>query len=201
MRKTHKAAAPKIYFMLVLAIALIVASISLGQEPQILQPQAKLARVNAMKMYYEDYGQGVPLVLLHGFNGSSAVWKPLLPEFGKKYRLIVPDLRGHGRSNNPAGNFTHRRSALDVYALLDKLGIREFRGIGISTGGMTLIHMATQQPGRVKAMILVGATIYFPEEARAIMRRSTVESMTPEDWKWAREMHKLGDEQVRRLRR
>jgi pimeloyl-ACP methyl ester carboxylesterase len=87
-----------------------------------------------------------------------------------------------------------------VYALLDHLRIRQFKGMGISTGGMTLIHMATQQPSRVEAMVLIGATIYFPEQAREIMRRSTVESMTAQDWERMRRVHKHGDEQIRALR-
>ena len=91
-------------------------------------------------------------------------------ELAEHYQLIIPDLRGHGRSTNPSGAFTHRQSALDVYALLDQLGVKRFKAMGISTGGMTLLHMATQQRDRVEAMVLIGATSYFPEEARAIMR-------------------------------
>ncbi|MHB0960495.1 MAG: alpha/beta fold hydrolase [Pirellulaceae bacterium] len=68
--------------------------------------------------------------------------------------MIIPDLRGHGRSTNPTNKFTHRQSALDVCALLDELKIDKFGGMGISTGGMTLIHMATQQPERAEAIVL-----------------------------------------------
>jgi pimeloyl-ACP methyl ester carboxylesterase len=151
-------------------------------------------------MYYEISGSGPPLVLLHGFGGSGQHWSALRDDYAKEYRVIVPDLRGHGRSTNPTNQFTHRQSALDVYALLDKLEIRQFKAMGTSTGGMTLIHMATQQPSRVEAMVLIGATIYFPEQARVIMRRSTVESMTPQDWEQMRSVHKHGDEQIRALR-
>jgi pimeloyl-ACP methyl ester carboxylesterase len=89
---------------------------------------------------------------------------------------------------------------MDVYALLDKLGIRQFKAMCISTGEITLIHMSTQQPARVDAMVLIGATIYFPEQARIIMRRSTPESLTEQDLVRAREVHKNGDEQIRALR-
>jgi pimeloyl-ACP methyl ester carboxylesterase len=156
-------------------------------------------RVNGADMYYETSGQGQPLVLLHGFNNSGAVWAKLVPEFAKAYHVIVPDLRGHGRSTNPARQFTHRQSALDVFALLDTLGIKQFKAMGISSGGMTLIHMATQQPSRVEAMVLIGATIYFPEQARAIMRKATVEALTPQEYDRRRQIHKLGDEQIRML--
>jgi pimeloyl-ACP methyl ester carboxylesterase len=65
---------------------------------------------------------------------------------------------------------------------------------------MTLIHMATQQPARAEAIVLIGATIYFPEQARVIMRRSTVDSLTAKDWERMRQRHKNGDEQIRALR-
>jgi pimeloyl-ACP methyl ester carboxylesterase len=153
-----------------------------------------------MEMFYEERGKGEPLVLLHGFGGSGAAWQRFVPQLAKEYRVILPDLRGHGRSTNPSKRFTHRQAALDVYALLDRLGITKFRGMGISTGGMTLLHMATQQPSRVEAMVLIGATIYFPEEARRIMRRSSPENLTPQDFERMRRVHRHGDEQIRALR-
>jgi pimeloyl-ACP methyl ester carboxylesterase len=157
------------------------------------------ASLNGIEMYYEVQGEGDPLVLLHGFTGSHADWEPVIAELSKSYRLVVPDLRGHGRSTNPGNEFTHRQSALDVAALLDRLGIDRFKAMGISTGGMTLLHMATREPARVEAMVLIGATIYFPESARDIMRGATLESRTEEDWKRMRERHLLGDEQIKAL--
>ena len=125
--------------------------------------------VNGFRMHVEERGSGEPLVLLHGFSSSGQAWTPVLEDFARSYRVIVPDLRGHGRSTNPSGEFTHRQSARDIYALLDQLGIRRAKAMGISTGGMTLLHMATSQPERLEAMVLIGATTYFPEQARAIM--------------------------------
>ena len=139
---------------------------------------ADVAEINDAEIYYEIHGKGDPLLLLHGFSGSGQVFAAFLENYASSYRVILPDLRGHGRSTNPSGEFTHRQAAKDVYALLDKLGIQRVRGIGTSTGGMTLLHMATQQPERVEAMVLVGATIYFPEQAREIMRSRGPENMT-----------------------
>ncbi len=156
-------------------------------------------RVNDFEMFYEIHGAGEPLVLLHGFTGSSAVWAPVLPDVKEEYRVIVPDLRGHGRSTNPSKAFTHHQSALDVYALLDELGVDKFKAMGISTGGMTLLHMATMQPERVEAMVLIGATSYFPEQARQIMRESTLENRDQEAWARMRQLHHQGDEQIRLL--
>ena len=157
-------------------------------------------KVNGFEMYYETQGAGKPLVLLHGFSGSGQAWRNFVETFAKEYRLIIPDLRGHGQSTNPSQEFTHRQSARDVFALLDHLGIRTFAAMRISTGGMTLLHMATQQPERVEAMALIGATIYFPEQAREIMRKSTPESLRPQDFERMRTVHKHGDAQIRALR-
>jgi pimeloyl-ACP methyl ester carboxylesterase len=163
--------------------------------------RAEVAAVNGAELYYEIHGEGDPLLLLHGFNGSGQAFADFLKDYSANYRVILPDLRGHGRSTNPSGEFTHRQAAKDVYALLDKLGIKTARGIGTSTGGMTLVHMATQQPNRIEAMILVGATIYFPEQARKIMRSRSPEDLTAEDLERSRATHKHGDEQIRALRR
>ena len=69
-----------------------------------LPPEGKVASINGMEMYYEIHGQGEPLVLLHGFSGSGSLWSPQIPELAKHYQLVIPDLRGHGRSTNPSGS-------------------------------------------------------------------------------------------------
>jgi pimeloyl-ACP methyl ester carboxylesterase len=165
------------------------------------QRTGRTVALNGMEMYYKAFGEGEPLVLLHGFGGSGHVWAEVVPAYAPHFRVIVPDLRGHGRSTNPSGEFTHRQSALDVFALLDSLGVDRFRAVGNSTGGMTLLHMATRQPNRIEAMVLIAATSYFPEQARRIMERSRVESLTPEDFERRRQIHRHGDEQIRMLRR
>jgi pimeloyl-ACP methyl ester carboxylesterase len=86
-------------------------------------PQGQITTVNDMQMYYAVYGEGSPLVLLHGFTQTGAFWHPYIATFAEHFRLIVPDLRGHGRSTNPTNQFTHRQAALDIVALLEQLGI------------------------------------------------------------------------------
>jgi pimeloyl-ACP methyl ester carboxylesterase len=199
MRKNHFRSIPRMAAVSILLFFMLLSQAIFSQS-QGLPPAGHLAQVNGIEMYYEEYGQGEPLVLLHGFFGSGANWAPFIPELAQSYHLIIPDLRGHGRSTNPRNEFTHRQSALDVYALMDRLGIGRFKAAGVSSGGMTLLHMATQQPDRVEAMILIGATTCFPEQARNIMRQATVESLSPQEWEFARKIHKHGDEQIRALR-
>ncbi len=155
--------------------------------------------INGMQMYYVSHGEGEPLVLLHGFTGSSGDWELFLPDLVQGYRLIIPDLRGHGRSTNSSGTFTFRQSALDVFALLDYLAINRFKAIGMSGGGNTLLHMATQEPERVTALVLVSAVSYYPEQARAFMRAYTMDNFTDDEWRMLRQRHQHGDEQIRAL--
>jgi len=160
---------------------------------------AETIHINGIDLYYEIRGTGAQLVLLHGGTGAGVNWNLVFNDAPAGYRLIVPDLRGHGRSTNPSGKFTFRQSALDVFAMLDYLGIDQFKAIGVSLGAKTLLHMATQQPVRVEAMVLVSATPYFPEQARAVMRQVSPDNRTEAEWEQMRRWHKHGDEQIRAL--
>ena len=65
-------------------------------------------KINGVELYYEVHGAGEPLILLHGFSGCSQDWPPLIPDWSNSFQLIIPDLRGHGRSSNPSETFRHR---------------------------------------------------------------------------------------------
>lgn len=168
----------------------------------------EIQRLHDLEMWVETRGEGEPLLLLHGFGGSSANWEPLFERPPEGYRLIAPDLRGHGRSTNPSGRFSFHRCALDLAALLDRLAVERCRAIGVSGGAQTLLHLATladresEVAGRLvrlDAMVLVSTAPYFPAEARAIMDQLTVESRSEEDWRQMRQWHPGGDEQIRAL--
>ena len=163
--------------------------------------EAETVRLDDMEMYYETEGAGEPLLLLHGGGGCQEHWNHAgRDRFVSEYRLIKPDARGHGRSTNPQKRITHRQCAADTFALLDHLGLRKCRAIGVSMGGNILLHMATMQPDRIEAMVVVSATMYFPEQARAIMRQVlTAENQPSEEWETMRKRHKLGDEQIRAI--
>ena len=184
---------------------LVISFIFLAAQPlKAAQGQAPAAgrtvRVNDIEMYYEERGAGEPLVLLHGFGGCARNWQPFVAPLAEHFRLIVPDLRGHGRSTNPAGVFTHRQAAADVLALLDQLGVTRFKAMGISTGGMTLLHIATRPSARVERMVLIGATPYFPEQAREIQRKVSGDP-TPEELQYFRQCAARGDSQALELRK
>jgi pimeloyl-ACP methyl ester carboxylesterase len=157
--------------------------------------------IDDIEVHYEVRGEGEPLLLLHGFFGSSADWVHLfdLDELARRYRLIMPDARGHGRTSNPSGAFTHRRCAEDALALLDHLGVRQCKAIGLSLGGNTLLHVATRAPDRVEAMVLIAGTSYIPAQARKIMAAISEDGHSEAEWEAMRARHKRGDEQIRAL--
>jgi pimeloyl-ACP methyl ester carboxylesterase len=167
-------------------------------------PSQKVSRghsvqIDDFEMYYEEYGKGDPLVLLHGFGGCTQNWHPFTNELSKYYHLIVIDLRGHGNSTNPQEKFTHRKAADDVFLLLEKLKIQQFSAMGMSSGGMTLLHMATSQPDRISSMVLISATSHFPEQARIIMSRASFKTMPQEVKEMYKECAKRGEEQIQQL--
>jgi pimeloyl-ACP methyl ester carboxylesterase len=157
--------------------------------------------LNDIEMYYETEGSGEPLLLLHGGTGCHENWVHAgRDHFVREYMLIMPDARGHGRTTNPQKTIAHRQCALDTLALLDHLGIRKCRAIGLSMGGNILLHMATLDPDRIEAMVTVSATMFFPEQARAIMRQiPSAGEQTREAWEAMRRSHKLGDDQITAL--
>ena len=154
--------------------------------------------LNGVQLYFETHGSGEPLLLLHGFGGCSQDWSPLVADWSAHFQLIIPDLRGHGRSSNPAKVFRHQDAAADILALLDHLAIGNFKGLGVSGGGNVLLHLATRQPERVEAMVLVSATSYFPAQARPLMR-AYPDSLTEKDWETMRKRHPGGETQIKAI--
>ena len=151
-----------------------------------------------MPIYFETHGTGEALLLLHGFSGSSQDWLPSAPGWGPDFQIILPDLRGHGRSGILPKPFRHEDAATDIIALLDRLGIRACKGVGVSGGGNVLLHLATRRIERIKAMVLVSATPYFPPQARPIMSQYA-DSLPEEQREFLRRRHSGGDPQVRAL--
>ncbi len=151
------------------------------------------------EIFYRTYGSGPPLLLVHGFFSTGELWSDLVPELSQSYRLIVPDMRGMGRSTNPSEKFVHAESASDILALLDHLGIDEVQAVGHSSGALTLIHAATREPGRFRSLVLLGAPVNNPESVREFLRGISFEGFPPHIRENLLRWHPGGEEQIRRL--
>jgi pimeloyl-ACP methyl ester carboxylesterase len=111
--------------------------------------------VGGISLEVEDHGGGVPLVLLHGFPLSSAIWDPLRPALAEVARLVTPDLRGFGGSDKPDGGYAMAELAADVVALADALGLERFVLGGHSMGGYVAMRVAAAVPGRLAGLVLI----------------------------------------------
>ena len=122
-----------------------------------------------MLLAYDDYGPGPVVVLLHGFPLSRKMWKAQETSVGSIYRVIAPDLRGHGESPAPEGVYTMDTMADDVIELLDALQITEPVVLGgLSMGGYVALSLLALAPERVRALMLMDtrAVADTPEAAR-----------------------------------
>ena len=181
--------------------------------------------INDMDMHFEVLGEGEPLFFLHGFLNAGVLWEQVKGIYAKDFLVVIPDLRGHGKSNNPSGITSHRQSALDIHALIDHLGFDRINGLGYSSGAATLLHMAANKPDSIDTMVLTAPPEDFFEtdEARhqAFLKRlqeqkealgqpkepeislGNMEEFfirtfggTKEKWRNRRTWHKGGDEQI-----
>lgn len=160
---------------------------------------AETVKLNGVELHYTVHGSGKPLLLLHSFGSCAADWSAIAPKLAEKRMVIVVDARGHGKSTNPSGKFSHRQAAEDVHALLNALKIQSAQAIGFSSGGMTLLHLATSHPERLSKMVVVGATTHFPEGARAILQSVSTDTLPPDVIAGFRKCAARGEPQVRAL--
>jgi pimeloyl-ACP methyl ester carboxylesterase len=112
------------------------------------------AQINGVKLHYEDQGEGMPIVLVHAFPLSGELWRPQVEALLGKFRFIVPDMRGFGESDVPAGPYTMETYADDVAALLDHLGIEKVVLGGVSMGGYITFAFLRRYAARLRALVL-----------------------------------------------
>ena len=115
---------------------------------------------NSMHLAYIDMGDphGRPVVLIHGYTDNARDWVPLIPYLSKSYRLIVVDIRGHGRSDKPECCYARIDFAYDIKLLLDVLHIPKADLVGHSLGSLITQACAEQWPERVRKVVLISST-------------------------------------------
>ena len=147
-----------------LLIAICVTS-AIAQQPAFTAPYGKnekvgkYATVNGIKMYYEIYGQGQPMLLIHGNGGDIASMGNQIEYFSKYYKCIIADSRAHGKTEEGTGRLTYEQMADDWSALLDQLKIDSTYVIGWSDGGILGLLLAIHHPKKVKMLATMGANL------------------------------------------
>ncbi len=123
-------------------------------------------------MHVHLAGSGAPLLLLHGFTGSAATWKPLLSHVTPRRWVIAPDLIGHGGSDAPADSARYRleRCVNDLLTLLDVLEVAQVDLLGYSMGGRVALHLALAAPQRIRRLLLESASPGLTDPAERSVR-------------------------------
>jgi pimeloyl-ACP methyl ester carboxylesterase len=113
------------------------------------------AEVNEISMHYVESGKGPPLVLLHGFPETWFCWRHQIPALSSRYRLIVPDLRGYGRTAKPAAGYDKRTMANDIYGLMQHCGFQSAAIVGHDRGARVATRLAKDHPEAVERLVVM----------------------------------------------
>ncbi len=124
------------------------------------------AFVNGIALDFDLVGNGPTLVLIHALGVDRRMWAQQVPVFAEGRQVLAYDVRGHGRSDKPAGPYTLEALADDLRGLLDSLGIQRASLLGISMGGMIAQTFALRYPDQVDLLILADTTSEYPPEGR-----------------------------------
>ena len=143
-----------------LPAALLLAA-SLGVLPAgASEPVRAYADVNGLHMYYETYGAGRPLLLLHGGIADDSFWSKNIPAFAKDHRVVAPEQMGHGHTADlPARDFSYQQMAEDTAALLAKLDLENVDVVGWSDGGVIGYLLAINHPRLVRRLVTSGSNV------------------------------------------
>ena len=128
-----------------------------------MAPTGMYIEANGLDVYYEDYGEGEPLLLIHGGTATSQSWASHLPAFTEHFKVFTPDSRGHDRTDNPAGELGYRIMADDAAALINALGLQRPLVLGYSDGGQIALELGLRYPGLARALVLGGTQFRFSE--------------------------------------
>lgn len=169
----------------------------------------KYAEANGLRIAYTEHGTGQAVVLLHGGGLTSAMWAKQIPALEKEYRVIAPDTRGHGKTDNPGHEFSYRLLADDVVAFCRAIGVEKPVLMGYSDGGAIALSVGVFHPGFARALILGGMVppreeadvdhyfagmkeFYAPVTKRTALTEADLDAMyhaAPEGWDALAKMH------------
>lgn len=127
--------------------------------------ELKYLELHGNRLAYQDEGQGDAILLLHGMAGSSQTWRSVIRPLSRKYRVIAPDLLGHGSSAKPRSDYSLGAFAVLLRDLLDELGVARATVVGHSLGGGVAMQFVYQHPDYCERLVLIGSGGLGPDRA------------------------------------
>ena len=141
-------------------------------------------REHGIRVHYDDYGQGRPLVFLHGYSCNAWIWTYQVPLLAHRYRCIVIEARGHGRSSKPLSGYSIQEMAADDAAVLAALGLDRAILVGNSMGGMRAMQICLDNPDLVAGNLIISSATNLTRfvDSTDLLRdlRAKYEEMTDE---------------------
>ncbi|WP_426294906.1 alpha/beta fold hydrolase [Dyadobacter endophyticus] len=128
----------------------------LGRNPK----AGHFAELRGVKLYYEMYGAGAPVLFIHGNGGSMHDFKHQLLAFAKSNKVILVDSRAHGKSKDAGDSLSYEMMADDIHALLEHLKVDSCNVVGWSDGGINALLLALRHPGKVRKLAATGANLW-----------------------------------------
>ena len=164
---------------------------SLANQPT----KAETVLINGKNIYYEVYGQGSPLFLLHGYAQSSHAWRDHVKHYSDEYQVFLVDLTGHGKSDAFTEKLSIKKVAEDLNSLIQHLKLDKINAFGFSFGGDVLYQLALINPSVIESMVTIGSVgSWSIKDYPEIEQSFTYENA--KDYLWIKGAHS-SDEQVR----
>lgn len=139
-----------------LAFIFIINIIFLINASATTMDKDKFVEANGIKIHYVEEGEGPPLLLIHGGGLTAKSWQGLAKEASRYFRVIMPDSRGHGLTNNPQGTFSYDLMTEDMAAFVKALKLEKPLVMGYSDGGMVVLKLTSRYPDLARAAIVGG---------------------------------------------
>lgn len=153
--------------------------------------------INGKNIYYEVYGEGKPLFLLHGYAQSSIAWRAHVNHYIDDYQVYLVDLTGHGKSDAYSQTLSIKNVAKDLEQLIQYLKLKSIDALGFSYGGDVLYQLALMNPSMIKSMITIGSIGSWSIQDYPEVQQSFTYALA-KNYSWIKDAHS-SDEQVRIL--
>ncbi|HTW55849.1 MAG TPA: alpha/beta fold hydrolase [Thermoplasmata archaeon] len=125
-----------------------------------------------VELHTRDEGAGAPILLVHGVGGDHTIWNAVLPTLAREFRVLAPDLRGHGRSAAPPGStFSLAEMRDDLLAVLASKGLRSVHWVGLSAGALIGLREALDATERIRSLTMLAGAGFTDARTRAIAAR------------------------------